>query len=84
MASMSDIITPMTSRETYTVPEAAALLGLSPWMAYQHIANDRWPTPVLRVGRRILIPRSPLHRLLDPHPLREAVAGVAVVDAVEG
>jgi excisionase family DNA binding protein len=50
-------------RLTYTLTEAAALLGISRALAYE--AAHRGDLPVCRVGRRILVPRVALLRLLD-------------------
>lgn len=48
---------------TYTVEEAAVVLGISRAGAYE--AVQRGEIPHLRIGRRILIPRSALHRLVE-------------------
>lgn len=53
----------MTS-PTLSVPEACELLGISTWMGYELIRRDEFPVPVLRLGRRIRIPRAPLMDLL--------------------
>jgi excisionase family DNA binding protein len=50
------------ARVTYTVEEAAALLGISRSTAYECASNGQ--IPVLRLGRRILVPRHALERLL--------------------
>jgi hypothetical protein len=42
------------------VPRAARLLGISTDAAYDVIARDAWPSPVVRVGRSIRIPTLPL------------------------
>jgi excisionase family DNA binding protein len=42
------------------LPEAARLLGVGRTLAYQLVREDRWPTPVIRVGRLIKIPTGPL------------------------
>ena len=57
----------MTSeRITMTVEEAAALLGISRNTAFRAVrAGD---LPSIRIGRRILVPRDRLLRLLDPAP----------------
>ena len=49
-------------RLTYTVDEAAAVLGISRNSAYE--AARRGEIPTIRVGRRILVPRSLLEELL--------------------
>lgn len=49
---------------TLTVPEAADMLGISAWQAYELIKRDEFPAPVLRLGRAIRIPRRPLLDIL--------------------
>lgn len=44
------------TRPTMDVAEAAALLGVSPWLVLQQIAQGNLPHK--RFGRRILIPRA--------------------------
>jgi len=51
-----------SERLTYSVREAAKLLGLSKNSAYQ--ACLRGEIPHLKIGKRILIPRVQLERLL--------------------
>jgi excisionase family DNA binding protein len=48
---------------TLTVPEVAALLGLSRMSAYTAVRDGTIPS--LRIGRRVLIPRVALDRLID-------------------
>jgi excisionase family DNA binding protein len=50
-------------RLTWTVPEAARLLGISKDTAYE--AAHRGELPVKVIGRRMLVPRAALLRLLD-------------------
>ena len=45
---------PTGTRPTMDVTEAAALLGVSPWLVLQQIAKGNLP----RFGRRIIIPRA--------------------------
>ena len=49
-------------RQTLTVEEAAALLGIGRNSAYQAVAAGQ--IPVIRIGRRLLVPRAALERLL--------------------
>jgi excisionase family DNA binding protein len=49
-------------RLTLTVDEAAALLGLSRNLAYAGVASGE--IPCVKIGRRILVPRLALERLL--------------------
>lgn len=44
--------------------EAAALLGVGRTTAYKLVREQKWPTPVLRLGRLIKIPTQPLLDLL--------------------
>jgi hypothetical protein len=60
MGNATAEIPPAAAAPTMKVPEAAALVGISTWAAYKAIAEGTWPTPVLRIGRTILIPRRPL------------------------
>ena len=49
-------------RQTLTVEEAAAILGIGRNSAYEAIR--RGEIPALRLGRRLLVPRRALERLL--------------------
>ncbi len=51
-----------TTRQTYSVPGAARVLGISREAAYQAVARNELPS--VRIGKRILIPRMALERLL--------------------
>ena len=44
--------------------QAAAMLGLGRTTAYRLVAEQLWPTPVVRLGRLIKIPTQPLLELL--------------------
>lgn len=56
-------------RKTYTVPEAAKQLGIGRSAAYEAARTGQIPT--IRIGKRILVPRAALERLLeDPAPSR--------------
>ena len=50
-------------RLVLTVTEAAAALGISRTHAYELIARGELPS--LRLGRRIVVPRRGLERLVD-------------------
>ena len=49
-------------RVTLTIPEAAQRLGISRNSAYE--AARRGVVPTLRIGRRLLVPKAALERLL--------------------
>ena len=48
---------------TYTVPEAAELLGISPWAYYEAIKKNA--LPFRKIGRRIVVPRIQLEAWLN-------------------
>ena len=50
-------------RLTWTVDEAAVALGISRALAYD--AVRRGEIPAIKIGRRILVPRSALNRLVE-------------------
>lgn len=47
-----------------TVPVAARVLGVGRTVAYELVRRGEWPTPVIRVGHQIRVPRAPLIALL--------------------
>ena len=53
------------STATLTIPQAAVLLGVSRNTAYEDARRGELAgVPVIRVGRRLLIPRAPFERVL--------------------
>jgi excisionase family DNA binding protein len=55
-------------RVTFTVEETARLLGIGRQLAYDRVKTGE--IPVIKIGRRLLVPRSALEKLLaDPKPL---------------
>lgn len=62
-------------RRTMTIPEAATLLGISRNSAY--VAARKGELPVVRIGKRFLVPRSALERLLGEKLDTEQQAGAA-------
>jgi predicted DNA-binding transcriptional regulator AlpA len=46
------------------LPTAAKLLGIGRTAAYQSVREGTWPTPIIRIGRSIRVPRQPLLALL--------------------
>lgn len=66
---------PHNERMTVTVKEAADLLGVSRSLAYEMVAAGTLPS--LRLGRRIVVPRAALLRMLNgdqPAKRRPALA----------
>jgi excisionase family DNA binding protein len=58
----SGAIAPVGDRLTLTVEEAATLLGISRAFAYE--AVNKGEIPSIRIGRRILVPKAALERLV--------------------
>ncbi len=55
---------PNGSAAVYTIEEAARLLGIGRSSAYD--AARRGEIPTIRIGRRLLVPKIALERLLQP------------------
>ena len=51
-------------RLTLTIEEAAARLGISRKHAYELAASDRLPVPTIRLGRRLVVGKAALERVL--------------------
>jgi len=59
---------------TLTVTEASRVLGISRGLAYSMVKTGELPS--IRFGKRVLIPRRALEKLLEePQPLNLAPAG---------
>lgn len=55
-------------RLTLTVGECAKILGIGRQLTYDKVKTGE--IPVIRIGRRLLVPRRALEKLLaDPKPL---------------
>jgi len=58
----------MEERATLTVGECAKILGIGRQLAYDKVKTGE--IPVIKIGRRLLVPRRALEKLLaDPKPL---------------
>lgn len=55
-----------TTRATLNLSEVATLLGVSKSSAHRWAADGTLPT--VRLGRRVLVPRAAIEKLLDPTP----------------
>jgi excisionase family DNA binding protein len=49
------------------LPTAAHLLGVGRSCAYELVRRGEWPTPVLRLGKLIRVPKAPLLALIGIH-----------------
>jgi hypothetical protein len=56
---------PTAQRETTTIEAAAARLGIGRSLGYQLARENRFPVPVIRAGRRLLVPTAALERVLS-------------------
>lgn len=56
--------TPPIERRTYTVAEAAEMLGVSPSTLRRAGQAGTSPVPMVKVNERWVVPRAPLDRLL--------------------
>ena len=66
---------------TFTVEEAAKILGLGRSAAYQ--AAQRGDIPTLRIGRRLLVPTAGLEQMLGVTPGTLTEAGTKATSAPE-
>lgn len=62
-------------RCTLTVEEAAARLGISRTLAYELARAGRLPVPVLRLGRRVVVSRMALDRVLAAEVINHGEQG---------
>jgi excisionase family DNA binding protein len=64
----------MEDKLTLSVEEAAKLLGIGRNLCYDKAKTGE--IPVIKIGRRLLVPRSALEKLLaNPKPLNLTPAG---------
>lgn len=62
------VATTRTRAAAIDIPEAAAMLGIGRTLAYRLVRDGIWPTPVIRIGRRIKVPLHPLQEYLRRPP----------------
>ena len=55
----------------YTIPEAAALLGFSRNFGYE--LARRGEIPIIRFGKRMLVPKAKFDKMLGQYPESEVV-----------
>ncbi len=70
LLEISKVADDPAERLVYTVPEAGRLLGLGRNAAYA--AAQRGDIPTLRIGRLLLVPKIPFHRMLECYRDRDA------------
>lgn len=52
-------------RQTVNIPEACAALGISKNHGYELAQRGAFPVPIIKLGRRLVVSRAALSRLLD-------------------
>lgn len=52
----------LVTRQTYSVDEVAALLGIGRNSAYEAVRRGDFPS--IKVGNRIVVPKGPIDRML--------------------
>ena len=52
------------ARRTYSIEEVAEILGLGRNATYVAARSDRLPVPVIRIGRRMVVSKAALDRLV--------------------
>jgi hypothetical protein len=65
---MAQVVSDRLPAETCSVEDAARRLGLSRSAAYALARQDALPVPVLRLGRKLVIPVRSLDRVLGVAP----------------
>jgi excisionase family DNA binding protein len=73
----------MMERQTLTVEEAAQLLGISRSSAYEAVHRGELPT--IRIGRRYVVPRAAIARMLQTNEVQgQLSSGVEPFVTIEG
>ncbi len=68
---------------TIDVPTACRALGLGRTLGYELARRGEFPCPVLRVGRRYLVPTAGVHALLGLGPAARPHGSAAADSGVE-
>lgn len=71
--------TAISEKATLTIEEVAKHLGIARSTAFALAKRDALPVPVIRLGRRLVVSRDLIERLLAGEPMNRRVAeeGVA-------
>jgi predicted DNA-binding transcriptional regulator AlpA len=63
-------IAPDRERATVTIPELAREFGIARSSAYELAKRDALPVPVIRLGRRLVVSRKLMERVLAGESVR--------------
>lgn len=61
-------------KRTVTLDEVASALGIGRNTAYVLARRDEFPVPVIRLGRRLVVPREALEEVLETRKTTPEVA----------
>lgn len=56
------------ARQTYSLDEAATLLGIGRSLGYELARRGSFPVPVVKLGRRLVVSRAALNKVLAGEP----------------
>ena len=65
---------PNATRATATIPEFARRYGVARSTAYALAHQDALPVPVIRLGRRLVVSRDLMERVLAGEPTNDATS----------
>lgn len=60
---------------TYSAAQFAELLGVSTWAVYESVKRDECPIRPISLGRRLVWPKTPVHRMLGIDEARATTPG---------
>ncbi len=73
--------TAANERATATIEEVASIFGIARSTAYELAKRDALPVPVIRLGRRLVVSRALLERVLtDEQPVRPSTGDFETAD----
>ena len=65
----------VAERSTVNIDEAAQTLGVSRLTLYSAIRNGESPVPVIKIGKRLVVPKAALAKLLSGEDASGSVEG---------
>jgi len=74
----------VVDRSTLNIDEAAQALGVNRLTLYSAIRNGESPVPVIKIGRRLVVPKAALDRLLAGEDVGTGTERVAADREAQG